>query len=291
MLIDKTIFSIFKRGSRTYFYSSIFFPTHIRKDVFILYAFVRKADNYVDSVPQDVSGFYQFKERFNDAWSGSVTSDIVVDSFVTLAKEKKFNKAWVDAFLSSMEMDITKKTYETIDETLQYMYGSAEVIGLMMARILNLIERSFEHARFLGRAMQYINFIRDINEDIKLGRQYLPMEELTRYGLSSLSFDEVKTHSEQFTAFIQAQLERYCGWQEWAEQGYSFIPRRYLIPIKTASEMYKWTGHQISKHPMIVYQCKVKPMVLLIISKTLFHIIEIMVRKDQKIICKYHKSV
>ncbi|MFH1012931.1 MAG: phytoene/squalene synthase family protein [Thermoplasmatota archaeon] len=289
MLIDKTIFTLFKQGSRTYFYSSIFFPTMIRKDVFILYAFVRKTDNYVDSIPQDVNGFYEFRERFDAAWHGKVTDDIVVDSFVFLAKEKKFDRGWIDAFFTSMEMDITKKTYDTMDETLQYIYGSAEVIGLMMARILGLVDRSFEHAKYLGRAMQYINFIRDIDEDIKLGRRYFPTEELTKYGLSSLSFDVVVNQPEQFTAFMHAQLERYCGWQEWAEHGYGFIPRRYLIPIKTASEMYKWTGRQIYKNPLLVYKYKVKPMVSKIITKTIINMIEIMVRKDQRVECHLHR--
>jgi len=290
MLIDKTIFTLFKEGSRTYFYSSIFFPTTIRKDVFILYAFVRKADNYVDSVPQDVQGFYDFKERFNRSWQGEDTDDIVVDSFVYLAKEKKFEKEWIDAFLASMEMDITKKIYDTMDETLKYIYGSAEVIGLMMARVLGLVDRSFEHAKYLGRAMQYINFIRDIDEDNKLGRRYFPTEELEKYGLSSLSYNVVKDHPERFTDFMHAQLELYCGWQEWAEHGYGFIPRRYLIPIKTASEMYKWTGYQIYKNPFLVFKYKVKPMISQILSKTLINMVEIMVRKDQQAKCQIHES-
>jgi 15-cis-phytoene synthase len=290
MLIDKTIFTLFKQGSRTYFYSSIFFPTSIRKDVFILYAFVRKADNYVDSIPQDINGFYDFKKRFYMSWEGHETGDIVVDSFVFLAKERRFDKEWIDAFLYSMEMDITKKSYETMEETLTYIYGSAEVIGLMMARILGLVDRSFEHARFLGRAMQYINFIRDIDEDISLGRRYFPAEELETYGLSSLLFDEVQKHPERFVEFMHAQLDRYCGWQEWAEHGYSFIPRRYLIPIKTASEMYKWTGHKIYQNPFIVYKYKVKPMVSQIITKTITNMVEIMVRKDQQVKCHLHEA-
>jgi len=60
-MINKTLFSIFKEGSKTYFYSSVFFPTYTKKDVFSLYGFVRKADNFVDSIPQNINGFYEFK--------------------------------------------------------------------------------------------------------------------------------------------------------------------------------------------------------------------------------------
>ena len=290
MLIDKTIFTIFRQGSTTYFYSSLFFPTKIRKNVFILYAFVRQADNYVDQIPQDKSGFYEFKNRFERAWQGEETKDIVIDSFVLLAKEKNFEKAWINAFLDSMEMDLTKRVYQTMDDTLEYIYGSAEVIGLFMARILGLVDRSFESARYLGRAMQYINFIRDIDEDNSLGRLYFPQTELAKYGLESLTHEYVRKHADQFRSFMKAQIERYCGWQELAEHGYDFIPRRYLIPIKTASEMYKWTGHQIVHDPFIVYRWKVKPMISQIITETFKSMVEVVSRKDQIHKCEKHLS-
>ena len=281
MLIDKTIFTIFRQGSTTYFYSSLFFPTKIRKNVFILYAFVRKADNYVDQIPQDEEGFYAFRERFERGWNGAETGDIVVDSFVLLAKEKQFEKSWIDSFLDSMEMDLTKQIYQTMDDSLQYIYGSAEVIGLFMARVLGLVERSFESAKYLGRSMQYINFIRDIDEDNTLGRLYFTQAELAKFGLESLQHSHVKKHPDQFKSFIKAQIDRYCGWQELAEHGYDFIPKRYLIPIKTASEMYKWTAHQIVNDPFIIYRWKVKPMISQIITETFKNMVDVVSKKDQ----------
>jgi phytoene synthase len=273
-MINKKIFTIFKQGSRTYFYSSLFFPSYIKEEVFSLYAFVRKADNYVDSVPQNIQGFYDFKKNYKKAMNGTKTDDIVIDSFVNLVEKKDFDPAWVDAFLESMEMDITKSSYESLDETLHYIYGSAEVIGLMMAKILNLPKESFYYARHLGRSMQYINFIRDIAEDIKLDRNYFPKEDLIRYELPSLNYDFTKKNSENFTYFIQQQLDRYCKWQYIAEEGYKYIPKRYLIPVKTASEMYNWTASQIYKNPFVVYNQKVKPMVKQIITTTLLNVID-----------------
>ena len=291
MLIDKTIFTLFRQGSTTYFYSSLFFPTRIRKNVFILYAFVRKADNYVDQIPQDGKGFLDFIHRFDQSWNGQESGDIVVDSFVALAKEKNFKKEWIDAFLDSMEMDLHKREYHTIDETLEYIYGSAEVIGLFMAKILDLVPRSHKHAMYLGRAMQYINFIRDIEEDNKLGRLYFPREDLDEFGLTSLHYDEVKRKPTAFSDFIHKQLRRYCGWQEWAEQGYGFIPKRYLIPVKTASEMYNWTGRQIEMDPYIIYRFKVKPMVSQIVFKTLRNIVDTVAIHDQENKCEMHETV
>ena len=106
-----------------------------------------------------------FKDGYYNALLGKCTSDIIINSFFELLHRKSFQSSWVDAFFKSMEMDLIKKRYETIEETLSYIYGSAEVIGLMMAKILDLDPQSYPFARYLGRAMQYINFIRDIDED------------------------------------------------------------------------------------------------------------------------------
>ena len=169
-MINKTFYSIFQQGSRTYFYSSLFFPTRIKKDVFELYGFVRKADNFVDNIPQDKTGFKKFREKYYRSINGEKSDDVVIDSFVNLQIEKGFEQIWIDSFLESMEMDLYHKNCLTIDDTLKYIYGSAEVIGLMMSKILRLKPESYPYAQYLGRAMQYINFIRDISEDNSLGR-------------------------------------------------------------------------------------------------------------------------
>mgnify|MGYP006288204767 CR=1 FL=1 len=273
-MIDKNLFSIFKQGSKTYFYSSLFFPKYIKEEVFSLYAFVRKADNYVDSIPQNIQGFYEFKDSYEKAINGYRIDDVVIDSFVNLVNKRQINHDWVESFLKSMEMDITKKEYKNIQETLKYVYGSAEVIGLMMAKIMNLSDESFYYAKYLGRSMQYINFIRDISEDAKLGRKYFPKDELMKYKLSSLDYEYTKEHSENFKNFIHHQLSRYCLWQDIAEEGYKFIPKRYLIPVKTASEMYNWTATQIYKNPFVVYNKKVKPMIKQIFTTIFLNVID-----------------
>jgi phytoene synthase len=273
-MLNKSLFQIFKQGSKTYFYSSIFFPSIIRKDVFILYAFVRKTDNYVDAIPQDIEGFYKFKNLYYKGIKGEKTGDIVIDSFIDLQERKKLDQKWIDAFLNSMEQDITKKSYETLDETINYMYGSAEVIGLLMARILGLNEKSYKYAKYLGRSMQYINFIRDILEDNNLGRRYLPTSELKKYGLKSLNYEYIIRNEKSFQNFLRAQIKYYINWLEKAEEGYNLIPKRFLIPVKTASEMYFWTAINIYKNPMLVYSKKIKPNISTIVSTIVMNLVE-----------------
>jgi phytoene synthase len=260
-MIDKAFYSIFKRGSRTFFYTSQSFPDDIKEDVFILYSFVRKSDNYVDVIPQRVADFCAFKDRFEKSLRGTRTRDRVIDTFVDLVQRKKFRRTWIRAFLHAMEMDITKSEYASVKEVEKYMYGSAEVVGLMMAKIMNLPVKAYDCARYLGRAMQYINFIRDIKEDLRLGRTYLPRTQLKKHGLISLHYPYVRLNSTRFCRFIREELERFRKWQNKAEKGFIYIPHTYLVSIKTASEMYEWTARQIKKDPLIVYRKKVKPTV------------------------------
>jgi phytoene synthase len=256
MSLQQVHYRTFKAGSKTYFNSSLFFPRKAREDVFALYGFVRVADDFVDSVPQDPAGFHRFKDAYEQALAGRTGGDPIIDAFVELAGRKHFDPKWTLAFLHSMELDLTKKSYDTLEETLEYIYGSAEVIGLYMARLLDLDPDSHPYAQLLGRSMQYINFIRDIDQDRKLGRRYLPLGDTP---LADLEPDHVRAHPEQFQTFVRHHLGYYRRWQREAEKGFRFIPRRFRIPIQTASDMYNWTARAIESDPLVVFRRKVKP--------------------------------
>lgn len=260
---------IFKKGSTTYYFSSRFFPKKVRDDVYRLYSFVRIADNYVDDTPAQPKKLLALEKSYESATSNHAFDAIahkwddidtrVIKHIVRLQHKYKFDKSWVEAFFKSMKMDTEKKVYKTIDDSLTYVYGSAEVIGLMMAKVLRLPEESYEYAKAQGRAMQWINFIRDIDEDNKLGRCYFPASELKKYGLKNLTREEAHEKPEQFKKFIQAQIKRYKKWQSEADKGLHYIPERLQVPVKTAIDMYNWTAKKIEKDPLLVFSQKVKP--------------------------------
>lgn len=256
---DKASTEIFKKGSKTYFYSSVFFPREIKEDVFKLYAFVRTADDLVDSVPQDAAAFSAFRERYREALSCGSSPDAVIQGFVELSNRKKLDRAWAEAFLRSMEMDLTKKKYEDMAELDTYIYGSAEVIGLMMARVMDLPKEAEIPAKDLGKAMQLINFIRDINEDLSLGRTYIPATELRKNGLKGLDRSETILNKEAFCSLIRSMIEMYTAVDLKAREGFCHIPGRYLVPVATAADMYRWTSREIYKDPFVVYNRQVKP--------------------------------
>ncbi len=253
------VFEIFRKGSTTYFFSSLFFPNRERCDVFRVYAFVRVIDDFVDQKPQKLSELKDFLQLYHKAKNGTVVGNEVIDEFVKVVTRNKIPYEWVDAFIGSMEMDIKKSVYKTMKELEDYMYGSAEVIGLFMAKILRLPKKSYHSAQMLGKAMQLANFVRDISEDTYLGRQYLPLEITRKYGLEDLSKSEAMKNKKAFSSMVQECAQVYFSWLAEAKVGFDYIPRRNLIPIKTATDMYSWTMKQIQKDPFLVFEKKLKP--------------------------------
>lgn len=255
--MDDEIKKIFSENSTSYYYSSLVFPKNIREDVFKLYAYVRTADDLVDDKPQDAEALEEMRKKTFENWEAGESGDKVVDLFLEVARENNFEKEWIEAFLDSMEMDLEKNEYETLDETLDYIRGSAEVIGLMMCAILDLDEEAYGSAEKLGRAMQYCNFIRDIKEDNELGRQYLPKKELEKHGLEGLEEDEIE--KEKFEKFMEGQLDKYWEWQMEAEKGLKHLPYRVRVPVILSSRLYKYTAKKIRERPLVVYEEEVRP--------------------------------
>lgn len=245
--IDDEQDRVFKKGSVTYYYSSLFFKGQIKKDVFTLYAYVRVIDDLVDTGTPHLAEFEAYWEATYHAWSGEKVAHPIVQEFVELARRKGFQWDWVEAFWQAMRSDLSKKVYHSYAELEVYMYGSAEVIGLMMAKILDLPEGAMHAAAVQGRAMQYVNFIRDVKEDKELGRNYL--------GYSV----EEERNPVVWELFLKKHIERYWELQKEAEKGYVYIPKNYLIPIKTAADMYSWTAEQIYADPSVVWEKKIKP--------------------------------
>jgi phytoene synthase len=272
MDIDQLHRIIFQNGSKTYYNSSRLFPKKVRRDVFTLYAFVRVADNLVDDQPVMPDEFYAFRERWRAAEAGTPAGDWVIDPFVELSHRRGFDRQWTEDFLAAMETDLHAQPCDTLDAVLRYTWGSAEVIGLFMVRILGLPEASRETACLMGRSMQFINFLRDVAEDQTLGRRYLPLGDS---GLKDLSPATAEADPEAFRRFLRSHTSLYRQWQTGARAGYGYLPWRFRLAVKTASDLYNWTAQVIQRDPMEVWKRKIKPSKLRILAtafKNLFYV-------------------
>jgi len=247
---------IVKNYSKTFYYSSLFFPKEIREEVFLLYSFVRRIDNLVDRKNSNLEEFNEFEKEFDEAWNGKDLKNNLLRDFIFLAKKRNFPKAWIKDFFQAQKLDLKKKTYKNFKELQKYTYGVAGTVGLFMAKILNLPKNTYANAIKLGQAMQIINCCRDILEDYSLGRVYLPEEDFKKFGLNYSNFLR-KEKYQRLASLLRLEIKRAFEIENQARKSFVFFKnKRSLFAVKTAADLYHKIGEKILKNPKIVLSQK-----------------------------------
>ncbi|MCX6520123.1 MAG: phytoene/squalene synthase family protein [Actinobacteria bacterium] len=229
-----------KRYGTTYYWSTKVLPRVKQHHVWALYAFCRYADDIVDDlgpapVEQRAAALAAFGDRFFADVAAGRSDEPVLKAVVHTVKAFDIDVDCFRRFLRSMTMDLTVASYDTWDDLLGYMDGSAAVIGEMMLPILEpLRPEALQHARDLGNAFQLTNFLRDIAEDLDRGRQYVPQEDLRRFGVD-LADQRV---TPEFVALMQFEIERCRALYASADLGTSMLPPQSARCIGAARELY-----------------------------------------------------
>lgn len=245
------------------------FPKHFQDDILRLYSFVLVAEGYVNGQPQKSAEFLALCRTWDLAkvdpkfdvkrLPGDSPDQRVIKNIIYLVRTYKLDPEWVEAFLMSMQADVDNKAYKTLDESLVYVYGSTEVVCLMMSKILGLPDEALPYTRLQGRAIKWISFLRDISANSARGHQYFPSADLSLYHLANLNQETALGSRELFGEFVRMQLGHYRDWQIEANEGYKYIPDDLQQPIRAVSELYAWTARQIEKDPLKVYEKQLKP--------------------------------
>tara|TARA_Y100000991_G_scaffold37339_1_gene25521 strand:+ start:143 stop:982 length:840 start_codon:yes stop_codon:yes gene_type:complete len=200
-IFDEVSYSCSEKVTKTYSTSfslaTRLLSENIRKDIYNIYGFVRFADEIVDSFHD-----YNKSELFNDfsidlekAIRNKIHLNPILNSFQHTFHKYKIDKDLVDAFMKSMRMDLTKKKYNTVEEYKEYIYGSADVVGLMCLKVFvqgnnELYMKLKNNAMKLGSAFQKVNFLRDLKADKEdLNRTYFPNTKFDK--LSELEKNEI----------------------------------------------------------------------------------------------------
>lgn len=159
-----------------------------RPAIYAIYGFVRFADEIVDTFhDQDKAALLQdFRQQTWDAISKKMSTNPILHGFQWAVNTYQIDKELIEAFLHSMEMDLHKKEF-SLNEYQEYIYGSAEVVGLMCLRVFYAgqdeeYKQLLPAARKLGEAFQKVNFLRDIRSDLQdRGRVYFPEVDIDNF--------------------------------------------------------------------------------------------------------------
>ncbi len=229
-----------KRYGTTYYWSTFVLPRVKRHHVWALYAFCRHADDIVDSlgttsVEVRKKALTDLGDRlFADLAAGS-SSDPVLKAVVHTIRAFDIDAECLRRFLRSMAMDLTVTRYDTWDDLLVYMDGSAAVIGEMMLPILEPLDASaLGPARDLGNAFQLTNFLRDVAEDLDRSRVYLPQEDLTRFDADPAR----RVVDEPWRRVMAFEIDRCRALYRSADLGNDLLPPTSARCIRAARTLY-----------------------------------------------------
>ncbi|CAN2189926.1 ERG9 Phytoene/squalene synthetase [Candidatus Nanopelagicaceae bacterium] len=229
---------------KTYYLATLLLPKAKRPFVHALYGFARYADEIVDDLASTLSDAEKAAEL--KTWGDGVlaglksgeSNDQVGRALIDTVNRFAIPHEHFVAFLHSMTMDLTVTEYANYEALMEYVYGSAAVIGLEMVPILGaLSDAAYEPAEKLGVAFQLANFIRDVGEDLDRGRVYLPQDELAQFGVNR-DMLEARKLTPEITEALKFQIERVRRLQREAAPGILQLAPSSRPCIEAASELY-----------------------------------------------------
>ena len=238
---------------KTYYLATLLLPKAKRPFVHALYGFARYADEIVDDLASELS--VEEKAEALSTWGNTVLADLkrvtsqdhVGRALIDTVKRFDIPHEHFEAFLHSMTMDLTVQEYETYEDLLEYVYGSAAVIGLEMVPILGPLHKdAFGAAEKLGIAFQLANFIRDVDEDLDRGRVYLPIKELAQFGVTREMLEE-RVLTPEIIEALKFQIARVRQLQAEAAPGIAMLEPTSRPCIEAASTLYCGIVDEVEK--------------------------------------------
>jgi len=252
---------------KTYYLATLLLPKAKRPHVHALYGFARYADEIVDDLSSTLSPTE--KSDVLRRWSDQLLQDIahgrsndhIGRALVDTVQRFNIPISYFEAFLHSMAMDLTVTRYERYEDLMEYVYGSAAVIGLQMVHVLGTVKDKKSDALIpaekLGIAFQLANFIRDVGEDLDRGRVYLPLQELKQYGVSREMLEK-RVLTPQIIEALKFQIARVKTLQQEANAGIELLSPDSRPCIRAASELYCGIVDEVEKIDYNVFEKRAK---------------------------------
>lgn len=238
--------------SRSFYLASSFLPVQKRRAMRALYAFCRVADDIVDHPGLDPKGALESWRRIALV-SPSQSGDPVALAWADTRLRYQIPYRLVEHLLEGIRRDIHTSRYQTFDELATYAYGVASTVGLMSMHITGFRGRqAIPYAIKLGVALQLTNILRDVGEDMRAGRVYLPLEELEAFGLG---LDDLAGGcvDERWQDFMRFQIERNRRLYAEAWPGIPMLDPDGQLAVAAAAEFYAAILNDIEGHGYDVF--------------------------------------
>ncbi len=233
--------ALFTRQSRSnFFYSFLFLPREKRQAIYTVYSFCRQTDDIADALELPL----EKKEALLDWWERELIRAFtrrVSNYFGNLHAVAERFRIPLDLFLELIEgvrMDLHHTRYQTFDDLLVYCEKVAAAVGLMSIRIFGYRDEATQsYARNLGIALQLTNILRDVKKDMRMGRLYLPLEDLQRFGVQEKDI-RLQVYSPAFQQLMAFEAQRAWDYYAKAEACLSPKDRKNMVVAEIMKVIY-----------------------------------------------------
>jgi phytoene synthase len=239
--------------SKTFHMASALLPPDKRRAARALYAFCRVTDNIVDMADSDNP-----REAL-ERWRGTImlpqppTGELVALAWADTQQRFRIPAGYAVQLIEGVRRDFTQNRYATFDELTEYAYGVASTVGLMAMHIIGFTgSAALPYAIKLGVALQVTNILRDVGEDWRNGRLYLPQEELRQFGLSEADID-AGTINERWRQFMAFQIDRVRRLYAESLPGMKYLSGDGRFAIAAAAALYAAILDEIERNDYDVF--------------------------------------
>lgn len=229
-------------------------PRDQRRDAAVLYTFCRLADDAIDLVEPAAqpAALAELRLALDSVYRGDPQSDVRWRAFQELVERRRIPREYPEELLEGMAMDTAGAQYRTLDELLLYCHRVAGVVGLMMCHVLGLNDaRALRNAAHLGIGMQLTNISRDVAEDWRLGRLYLPLDLLRHSGpnpLNGLREGSLPPPARASIASVTSELLRVAErFYSSGDAGMRALPFRAAFSVRAARFIYSAIGDRVRR--------------------------------------------
>ena len=216
-------------------------PRKTRKDFLLFYTFCRSVDHIADHSSLSPSE----KEEQLTQWLRGIQeapSPLLPSDFQELLLRRNLDKKLLGAIIRGMQMDLSISRYATFDDLYPYLWRVASAVGLISVQLFGANEEATKkYAKHLGIALQLTNILRDVAEDASMGRIYLPLEDLKRFGVFEEELLE-STSSPRATHLFHYEAERAISYFAKAERAWEKISpheQRLMKPARLMEAIYR----------------------------------------------------
>lgn len=236
-------------GSYSFYTASKLLPQSVRDPALVLYAFCRIADDAVDEGHDKVQAVLRLRDRLDQVYAGYPRNDPIDRAFAAVVDQFEMPRALPEALLEGLAWDGLERRYQSLSDVRSYSARVASAVGAMMCVLMGVRrEDALARACDLGVAMQLTNIARDVGEDARASRLYLPLDWFSERGLRPEDWLADPKAIPEIRDMVQRLLAEADRLYRRSEAGIQNLPLRVRPGIYTARYVYAAIGHRVRDH-------------------------------------------